>query len=228
MRENMKKITTSIVAAFAVSTMAFAGGEIQPVEPVVATAGVDSMSFDRLYVGAGATMVSNSNKYYTTYFDSIYSGKDSLNTTQAMVDVGYKINKYLALEGRYWMGSSKSSTLSYVLDTYDYSAKTSAYGIYVKPMYPITAEMNVYTLAGYGNTKVQGIVLDNVRYSESKSGFQYGAGADYKVTKNISLFSDYVKLNKVTVDSWNQVGGLIVGDITANPYTVNVGVTYSF
>ena len=191
----MKKLTLSIAAIAAMGTLAMAGGDIAPVEPVVETPVVAPATDTGFYVGAAYGLMeidltdnANANNSFDTTHDAF------------MLQAGYKINPYVAVEGRYWWGSSDdiSSTES---------ADLEAWGLYVKPMYPVTEEFDVYALLGYGDTSPE---VNGQGPDYDTDGFQWGLGASYDVTSNIAVFADYTELyndtqnnEDMTIDSWN-------------------------
>ncbi len=65
----MKKITSSIVAALAVSTFAVAGGDIAPVEPVVETPMVEEVSTGGFYAGIAYSLMGSD--ITTSTYDAI-------------------------------------------------------------------------------------------------------------------------------------------------------------
>ena len=180
----MKKVTLSIIAALAMNTFAFAGGDISPVEPEITVPEV-SESTGSFYVGAGYS-------YMNLDAGTEHDGDATL------LLAGYNFNQYIGVEARY----------AGLTDCLENAA------IYVKPMYPI-GDANVYALLGYGETSYDNGVVDN-----SENGFQWGLGANYAVTENISVFADYTNLYD---DSGFNNGN---ADVTVD--SVNVGVTYTF
>ena len=68
--------------------------------------------------------------------------EDSFNTY--MLQAGYKFNRYIAVEGRYWDSVGDGDwTDSYTLNGIVYNnnevcSEFSAWGVDVKPMYPVT------------------------------------------------------------------------------------------
>lgn len=214
----MKKITNLLVVVSTIGSFAFAGGDIAPVEPAAEVLAVPETT-SGFYVGAGATLLID--KFSS--LDSSYLGDETFNDVGVMLQAGYEFNKYLAVEGRYWGVGSKSFYMSDI--DYDMNAKISAYGIFVKPMYPVTDKFTVYGLLGYGHTKVSGQTWGEgyyYPYSQTKSGLQGGAGVSYALTDNFSVFTDCVKLNNtIGVDSGDYL-------FSNKPYTINAGVTYKF
>jgi len=76
--------------------------------------------------------------------------------------VGYDFNDYIGVEGR-------------VVKTFiEYEqSKVKHYGIFAKPMYPITDKLDIYGLLGYAHTKVGNIKNYN------GSGLSWGLGVNY-------------------------------------------------
>jgi len=72
------------------------------------------------------------------------------------------------------------------------------YGIYLKPQYPIPTidDLNIYGLLGYSfiNMSDPATKTDpkDHPFDGDNSGFSFGAGIDYCVTPNISVFTDVV------------------------------------
>ena len=231
----MKKITSSIVAALAISTFAFAGGDIAPVEPAVEVPEVAPVSEGGFYIGGAVSMFDVSGDYYW-YNLNPYEGEEGSSSGDDitfMLQAGYEFNKYLAIEGRYWFESSFTET--YTFTNYDINdigtpgtlsadSEFSAWGIYIKPMYPVTDALSVYGLLGYGNT----IVTDNNDYDYvDEDGFQWGAGVSYAFTENLSVFADYVQLCNDTEVYKVYDSGDYSGE-NYDVYTINFGVTYKF
>lgn len=198
----MKKVTLSLVSILALSGLAFAGGDIAPVveEPII----VEDNSAFYLGLGFGGSEL------------NVDDTSEQFTSSAMMLQAGYQYNEYVALEGRYSFGFStdydQGTTTG--LDTY---GDISSWGIYVKPMYPI-GDFSIYGLLGYG-----GVMLSDVRNGDAyDSGFQYGLGAAYNVTENISVFADYVWLYDDT--GFDYVA--LTNDVDANVWTL--GVSYKF
>jgi opacity protein-like surface antigen len=218
----MKKLTLSIAAIAAMGTFAVAGGDIAPVEPVVETPAVIETTTDAgFYIGAAYGLLN----YDVTISD--YKGMDSSgdnNFNEFLILAGYKINPYVAIEGRYWYGSN---------DDLDYGrlgvndTSVDAWGVYVKPMYPVTDQFDVYALLGYGandvtvktpNADVQDFLGDD------NDGFTWGLGGSYDVNANVAVFIDFVRVydDTITYQEYNSAS------IDKTVDTWNFGVTYKF
>ncbi len=198
----MKKVTLSLVSIMALSGLAFAGGDIAPVveEPII----VEDNSAFYIGLGFGGAQL------------NVDATSEEFTSTAMMLQAGYQYNEYVALEGRYSFGFSTDydQGITTGLATY---GDISSWGIYVKPMYPI-GDFSIYGLLGYG-----GVMLSDVRNGDAyENGFQYGLGASYNVTENVSVFADYVWLYDDT--GFDYVA--ISNDVDVNVWTL--GVSYEF
>ncbi|MEN8250511.1 MAG: porin family protein [Bacteroidota bacterium] len=238
----MKKFTYSVAALVAMSTISNAGGDIVAVEPVaeIIAPVVDS----GFYVGIAYSAVNFSSDYDGENINDSWTGEYTEDYDSIMLQVGYKINKYFAVEGRYWdsygdaewvnegNGANHSGEGSFTWkESGTYSdAEFTAWGLYVKPMYPVTEAFDVYALLGYGNNTLSYDGVDEL----DENGFQWGIGASYDLTDNFALFADYVRMHADETSSTDSTGGrngsAWTGDIINDDtiYTLNFGVTYKF
>ncbi len=241
----MKNFTLSIATVLALSTFAVAGGDIEPVvEPMV----VEEVASDSgFYIGGALSKLNTETTWNDQYGDigvdeysSTYTFED--DASAFMLQAGYKFNQYIAIEGRYWdtMGDVHDYSYSY---TYNGAPDGSgsygdgdftAWGIYVKPMYPVTEAFDLYALLGYANVDVGDLgTWDGNAINNEESGFSWGIGAAYAFTENFSFFVDYVTFADVE-DShdWNAGGDgwweYDVSSLDIATYTVNVGISYKF
>ncbi|HSR73985.1 MAG TPA: porin family protein [Sulfurovum sp.] len=215
----MKKLNLSLVALLAMSTFAVAGGDIAPVEPVVETPMVEE-STGAFYVGIGygaANYDTTLTVTETTYVPVRAAGDDDYSAV--MLQAGYKFNPYIAVEGRYWIGLDED-----IGNNQDLNIDT--WGIYVKPMYPVTEAFDIYGLLGYASSDAE-ISLPGRTVSPpyDMDGFSWGLGASYAFTENLSVFVDYTSLydddNTITY-----VDGSVNFDEEITSW--NFGVTYTF
>ena len=177
----MKKIVLSVCTVAAMSSLVFAGGgmkEVAPaVEPVVVVPVVEELS--GFYAGLGMTAVSARDSDFSVDWGGASEYQERLGNVTFLA--GYNFNEYIAVEGRYTTSVAHES-----------SAEMDGWSLFVKPQYPVSEDFSVYALLGYG-----GITLDGIKgfvVDVDDSGFQWGLGADYMVTENISLFADYTWL----------------------------------
>ncbi len=226
----MKNIALSAVAVLAMSSFAVAGGSIAPIEePVVVEEVVVVENLDAgFYLGLGYGSLSGDETYkWNPGQGEVSFEEESRDFDQLLLQVGYKFNSYVAIEGRYWAGMNDlDGVWDYNGQFVDTTAQLDAWGIYVKPMYPVTPEFDVYALLGYGGGSLdEDINLLGGTFTQTTDldGFSWGLGVAYTFNGNISIFADYVSLYDDTIeyDVYNASSEFQI-DI------VNVGVSYRF
>jgi len=218
----MRNIVLSAVAVLAMSSFAVAGGDIAPVEEPMVEVVAPTVTDSGFYLGGAYSLL---NVDMTTTWDDGYSESSDEDFNEIMLQAGYKFNSYVAVEGRYWMGVDDNT----IWDRQhgDITTELDAWGIYVKPMYPVTDAFDVYALLGYASTDYTVDFNNGLTYnSDDLDGFSWGLGASYSFTDNIAIFVDYTSLYD---DSYT------VNENTSNEYDVdntlqawNFGVTYQF
>ncbi len=202
----MRNIILSAVATMALSSFVVAGGDIVPVESVSENP-VEIMG--GFYIGAGYSdidVTQTDAPFRTTTIDN--------NFDAVLLQAGYGFNKYIAIEGRAWIGLEKDIVSNCYAEIND-DASLTAYGIYAKPMYPVTEEISVYGLLGYASVN-----YDLTSPIKDVDGFSWGLGLKYEIINNVEVFADYVSLYN---DDAN--GNAIDDD---NIYTYNFGLSYKF
>ena len=222
----MKNIVLSAVAVLAMSSFAVAGGDIAPVEepvvvpePVVTDAG--------FYIGAayGWQNVSIDD----TSVPNVTTNVLDDNFGSIMIDAGYKFNSYVAVEARYWFGLSSSNDLGWTTGWDNSDITVDSWGIYVKPMYPVTDAFDVYALLGYGSTDVTYDNPNGGSYSsDSLDSFSWGLGAAYSFTDNVSMFIDYTSILSGEPHKVGDAYDDKYTDVELDVDTVNFGVNYKF
>jgi len=223
----MKKLTLSIAAIMAMSTFAIAGGDIAPVEePMVEVAApvVDDSGF---YLGLAYS-------YMDTERVLLYPETIDTSWNAGMLQAGYKFNQYIAVEGRYWLtvgDADFSSTENWndgLIKENEENTDLDTWGIYVKPMYPVTDAFDIYALLGYAQSKIEVDLSHGVGVAVDDGAFSWGLGAAYSFTENLSVFADYVVLYDDTVIP--VFGGQTYPDFPVDVKidTINFGITYKF
>ncbi len=202
----MKKLTLSIISIAFMAISAQAGKNVAPapsepipVPPVYVPLG--------LYLGGGLTYAHSKCQCNTSvkFSDGTTSKVNSGNSYGVNLKLGYDFNKYFGLEAKYiytpW--GDKKKTLKH-------------YGLYFKPKYSITDNIDIYALLGYGKTECETL-------NESKKGFAWGAGAEYTINKKINGKKDgfgvYIEYLRPLKKTGNK-------NITID--MVNAGVSYNF
>ena len=206
------KLTRSLVAIAALTTMSFAGGDIieptfaieevvVPVEPVpepipepvvipqppkakVVIPPVIPAS--KFYVAGGITDVAINPSDTANFFSEKADNDRQIGFTGRL---GYDFMDFLGAELRGTYGIAK-----------DNGQKFKQIGAYLKPNYSVTDDINLYGLLGASKTNAD---------ATSQTGFSYGGGVDYDVAENVSVFTDVVNYMKKsdTVSQW----GLTLG-----------------
>ena len=217
----MKKFNLSLVAVLAMSTFAIAGGDIAPVEPVVETPYVEE-STGSLYLGLGYSLFNSDSDFAHISNNTLTLGHDD-DYSAIMMQAGYKFNDYVALEGRYWVGLTDGSWSGIAADTFE--SDVSAWGVYVKPMYPITDALDIYALLGYASVDVG---HNNTLPDMDFDGFSWGIGAAYSFTENFAIFADYTDFQDDDFIVTNNSNININGTFEHAFDSINFGVTYQF
>ena len=214
------KLTQSLVAIAALSTLSFAGGDINPVtvfeqepvmvpvEPVVvpqpvvvtppaptpvpAPAPVVAAAPLGLYVAGGLTGLGVRTNDRVNLFSEENTQDRQVGVTGRL---GYDFMNYLGAELRGTAGIAKEN-----------GSKFKQVGGYLKPNYDLTDDLNLYGLAGISKT--------NGAFTPTETGFSYGAGLDYGISDKVSVFTDVVNYMKKSN--------------TASQWGVTLGAGYAF
>ncbi len=175
------------------------------------------------YIGIGYSRATVDDNYYEFYPEYGYSVDATIDYDSVMFQAGYKYNPYIAFEFRYWlsMGDGDISTNPAIPDIRGYN-DFDAWGIYLKPMYPVTSEFNVYGLLGFAGTYVEGEPGWDLL---NDSDFSWGLGASFDITPHISIFVDYTRLFDGTLGYYDYYNDFD-DDITVD--TWNIGINYKF
>ena len=206
------KLTSSLVAIAALTTMSFAGGDI--IEPVFAVEEVvvpvepvqepilepviipkppvrkvvipPVVAAPKFYVAGGLTDVAVNSSDKANFFSEKVNNDRQIGFTGRL---GYDFMDFLGAELRGTYGIAK-----------DNGSRFKQVGAYLKPNYSVTDDINLYGLLGASKTNAD---------ATSQTGFSYGGGLDYGVADNISIFTDVVNYMKKsdTASQW----GLTLG-----------------
>ncbi len=217
----MKNITLSAIAFLAMSSYTVAGGDIIPVEETIVEVQEVVNNDAGFYVGVAYTAITNE----TTISNGV---NGEVDYDGFMLQAGYKFNPYIAVEARYWDGGDERLNMSHPVghpdgDDHSVPSEFDAWGIYVKPMYPVTEALDIYALLGWGEQDTV-----NHIYTPGDGTFSWGLGVAYSFTDNISVFVDYVSIYDDTAieNSIDPLGNEV--DVEIASTSLNIGVTYKF
>jgi opacity protein-like surface antigen len=216
------KLTKSIVAIIALSSMSFAGGDIiepvfeqetvvVPVEPVyvaptpapaptpvvvkaapVVVAPVVAEALG-LYIAGGITDIAARSGDRANLFSDELDQDRQVGLTGRL---GYDFMDNLGAELR---GTVAVSGEDEGIDSFQ------QVGAYLKPNYDITDTLNLYGLVGVSSANL----ADPKDMDSQETGLSYGLGLDYSVSNTISVFTDVV--NYLKDDDTNSLWGLTIG-----------------
>jgi len=203
----MKKTALSAVAVVAMSSMVFAGGDFETVEPVVAVPVVEEVDNSSFYLGLGLSAISSRDSAVSMDFFNVKAGQDRLGNFAFIA--GYNFNQYIAVEGRYLTTFTKE----------DY-VEMNGWSLFVKPQYPVTESISVYALLGYGGVTMDPVNAATVNVDDTT--FQWGLGASYDVTDSFEVFIDYTSLAS------NMAGTYWNGALEVDADAITMGVNYKF
>ena len=171
------------------------------------------------YIGLGYSRASVDDNFYDFYWGDYQD--TTIDYDSMMFQAGYKYNPYVAFEFRYWMSVSDGDvSVSGNIPPLGTHNDFDAWGIYIKPMYPVTPEFNIYGLLGFSGTYVEGgpgwDLLDD-------GDLSWGGGISFEVTPNIGIFVDYVQLFDGTIDDY-----YYDTEQDTRVDTWNIGINYKF
>ena len=160
----MQALTTKILITLALLTSTtYAGGKhIAPVEAEVLPVPEDISSW---YLGMGLVAI----KFHACENDCQYEDE----TYGVMLRGGYDFNEYFGVEVR---------GMKTFLDKGPFGGVPLQHiGIYAKPQYPLSENVNLYGLLGYGYTENLGNGA-RLNYFDNDHGFSAGLGLEYDLS----------------------------------------------
>ena len=243
----MKKLHMILVTSLAMSSLAYAGGDILPsvyeeevvvpveeyIAPVVikpeptpvvvvpnlvTPQPIVPVLKDILPLGLYVGLGLTEANYEPSCGCAVTGEKD--NTTGVIGRLGYDFNQYVGVEARGIRTNWKSN-----------GGKFKHYGAFIKPMYPVSNGINVYGLAGVAATKTE---RSTTRQYTDANGFAWGAGLEYDFGRDVAKAGRYSR----DFDGYgDQEGGwglfadyerLLQKSGSPDFNTINAGVTYDF
>ncbi len=172
------------------------------------------------YIG-GAFALTSVEDNYVDFIFPFNSEKTDIDYTSAMFQAGYQHNRYLALEFRHW-----SSVSSGVYNTNSNHHSPNAYesfgawGMYIKPTYPLSPQFSIYGLLGFTSVSVDGTQVGS-EILHDRGDLSWGAGVSFDLSLHFAFFVDYVSLFDDRRDTLDTIQDTKVD-------TLNAGITYKF
>jgi len=166
-------------------------------------AAAPAMAQQGWYVGAGIGR-GNLNMSGTDLTGLNNAQIDDSDTTYTLRG-GFRFNPYLALEvGYYDLGQyTFSGTSGNVAVTG--SAKAKSYGISAVGILPVGPHMDLYGRVGWAESELKAnanATLATANRSDRQSEATYGLGARWNATRNWGVFAEWMKNDKIEVDSY--------------------------
>lgn len=217
------KYTTLAAALLLSSTSAFAADAIVYNEPAP-VAVVDTFSWTGGYIGVNAGYAGGKFKFNDYAGDSF---KVNASGFIGGVQAGYnwQFDQMIVGVETDFQGSDVKAETSVNGDKA--GAKVNWFGTTRARLgYTPVDRFMVYATGGVAYGKIK--AYDNVSsQSDTRVGYTVGAGAEYALTNNVTLKSEYLytDLGKLKL---NDVAGNRVGEVKALFHTVRVGVNYKF
>ena len=128
---------------------------------------------------------------------------DDSDTTYT-VRLGYRLNPFFAIEGGYYdlgqysfSGKSGSTTVTG-------SAKAKSFGLSAVGIAPLSDVFELYGRVGIEQSEIKANAntsLATANASDKQTGATYGVGGRYAFSKNAGVFLEWMKNDKIQVDS---------------------------
>ena len=149
---------------------------------------------------------------------SLDLGSEDANITVINGRLGYRLNDFIAVEGElgFGLGGDDFDRVLPVdvlgtavnVDT-NVSLDVSNYYIgFVRGIFPVSDQFDVFARVGYGEASVEGdIVASAAGFTatasdeDDASGFAYGVGAQYNLTEKDGIRGDYTRLEDADIIS---------------------------
>ena len=236
------KLKSSIIAIAALSSMSFAGGDIggpttfETGDDAAAIIAADEQIVDVIPTPAPtpppAVIVDNTKKKEEKKVEppvvasagNFYAGiaaslmavrlddRANLFADENMQDRQTGITGVLGYDFMDYLGAELRAAIAVSGENGNNDALQQV-GVYLKPNYDVTDDINLYGLLGYSMINMSDASL--TAFDGDNSGFSFGAGLDYGVTENISVFTDVVNYLR-------NYGG------TNSTWGANLGLKYNF
>ena len=151
--------------------------------------------------GAGVGNLNKSGQDLTGLNDASVDDSDTTYT----VRVGYRFSQFLALEGGYYDLGHYTFNGSVGGVDVSGSAKAKSYGLSAVGIAPMGGNAELYARIGIEQSEIKlnaNTALLTASESDKQTGATYGVGGRVLFSKNLGLFAEWMKNDKIEVDSY--------------------------
>jgi OOP family OmpA-OmpF porin len=132
------------------------------------------------------------------------------NSTTYTVRLGYRFNPWLAIEGGYYDLGKYEFSGGVGNQQVTGSAKAKSFGLSAVGILPMGRNFEAYARVGIEESEIKANAnlgqLATANASNKDTGATYGVGARYMFTPNFGLFAEWMRNDKIEVDSY--LGGI--------------------
>jgi len=206
---NMNKFELSLFSVVLSSHIVFAGANTtKTIEPSIDIPQIIEKSTSDFYVGLGVSTTSTHEDDLDFFI--ITEGQD--RTGDLTFLAGYDWNEYFGVEARYMISVAKEDIVD-----------SKSWGIYAKPQYSVTEDLNIYGLLGIGGFDASGTNHFGENISADDISFQWGLGVSYEVYEDISIFADYTQVARDV-----EATAFVNSNVDVSSDSITIGVRYQF
>ena len=129
---------------------------------------------------------------------------DDTDTTYT-VRLGYRLNNYFAIEGGYYDLGTYAFSNNGGTTAISGSAKAKSFGLSAVGIAPLSNVFELYARLGIEQSEIKAnanTALLTASESDKQTGATYGIGGRYLFTKQFGVFAEWMKNDKIEVDSY--------------------------
>jgi OOP family OmpA-OmpF porin len=127
------------------------------------------------------------------------------NDTTYTARLGYRFNPFLAIEGGYYDLGHYNFSSTVGSTVISGSAKAKSFGLSAVGIVPLGRQFEAYGRLGIESSELKAnanTTLLTASDSDRQTGATYGVGARWKFTPTVGLFAEWMKNDKIEVDSY--------------------------
>jgi len=129
---------------------------------------------------------------------------DDSDTTYTL-RLGYRFNPFFAVEGGYYDLGQYSFSGKSGATTVTGSGKAKSFGLSAVAIAPLSDVFELYGRVGIEQSEIKlnaNTTLATANASDKQTGATYGVGGRYAINKNVGAFLEWMKNDKIQVDSY--------------------------